>query len=253
MKNRYLLLVVTAIIPMSGIMARHNLTLEECLDSAIVNNATIKNARISQQQADEMKKEVFTNFFPSVQALAFGFKAADPFFDTGVEAVDNAFVRNVVNTLYNSYGRYLDFDNRITELQNGYLTAGIVTQPIFAGGRIVNGNKLADLGKEASNLQSEMTQRDILLDIEESYWLTVSLNEKASTVNKAIELLDTLTHDVELAQKAGLCTDNDALKVRLKKGEMLVNKVKLENGIKLATMNLCRMSGISSSRRMSRI
>ncbi|MCQ2059191.1 MAG: TolC family protein [Bacteroidaceae bacterium] len=248
MKNKYLLLIATVLIPaFTGVKAQQRLSLDNCLDSAIVNNATIKNAKISQQQAAEMKKEVITNYFPSVQALAFGFKASDPFINVGVEAIENAAIRNAVNTLYNTYGRYLGIDNRFTELQNGYMAAGIVTQPIYAGGRITNGNRLAKLGKEVSALQSEITQRDVLLDVEENYWLTVSLNEKANTVNKAIELLDTLTHDVELAQKAGIATDNDALKVRLKKGDMQVNKVKLENGIKLSTMNLCRISGIQYS------
>ena len=51
-------------------------------------------------------------------------------------------------------------------------------QPVFVGGQIVNGNRLAQVGVEASQYKAEIVERDLLLQVEESYWLVVSLQEK---------------------------------------------------------------------------
>ena len=65
-------------------------------------------------------------------------------------------------------------------------------QPLFAGGRIVNGNRLAAVGVEAARLQQELAREKTLLSVEENYWLIVSLYEKRRTILQAIDFLDTL-------------------------------------------------------------
>ena len=118
-----------------------------------------------------------------------------------------------------------------------------VVQPVFAGGRIIYGNKLASLGEEVSEFKDKMTQDEILLKTEEQYWLIVSLEEKSKTINKYEELLNRLLLQVEDAYKSGIVMKNDVLKVKLKLSEVLLNKSKLENGRNLATMAFCQFTG----------
>ena len=125
-------------------------------------------------------------------------------------------------------------------------TLGMVTaiQPVFAGGRIIAGNKLAALGEDVTNYQSQLYRNEVLLKTEEQYWLVASLSEKLSTIQKYEELLNNLMRQTEDAYNAGLILKNDLLKVKLKQSEVLLNKSKVENGKKLATMAFCQYISI---------
>jgi outer membrane protein TolC len=57
--------------------------------------------------------------------------------------------------------------------------------------------------------------------------------------------LDSLYREADDAWKAGLINRNDVLKVTLKQSEVSVSRLKLENGIRLASMVLCQYMGIS--------
>ena len=120
----------------------------------------------------------------------------------------------------------------------------MATEPVFAGGRIYYGNKLAQLGLNVSTQKLELSKNEVLFNTEEKYWLIVSLNDKMKTIEMYNRLLDTLYKDVSNAYKAGLINHNDVLKVALKQSELRMNKLKLENGKKLATMSFCNDIGI---------
>jgi outer membrane protein TolC len=116
--------------------------------------------------------------------------------------------------------------------------------PIYAGGQIKNGNKLAAIGEDVSREQQAMTTTDVLVRTDLLYWTIVSLNEKLKTLNSYKALLDTLNRDVANYNKAGLIQKNDLLKVQLKQNELQSNRLKLVNGISLTKRALCQHIGI---------
>ena len=210
-------------------------------------NVTIGNARLDVLAAEQVKRQAFTKYFPTVSATALGYRALNPMFEYGIGDIDNAQVRQDLYNLWAEYGGAIGIPPSISLAEKGTAVAATALQPLYAGGRIVNGNRLAQLGVEAAQLQQDLTQEKVLLSVEESYWLVVSLYEKRNTVLQAIDFLDTLGRDVLTAEEAGLVTRNDRLKVALKRDEMRSNLLKVENGIQLATMALCQMSGIDYS------
>jgi outer membrane protein len=125
-----------------------------------------------------------------------------------------------------------------------YTGAVTATQPVFTGGRIINGNQLARLGSDVSAQKLTMSTNEALFKTEEQYWQIISLTEKMNTINSYEHLLDTLYKDVNNAYKAGLINYNDVLRVSLKQSELKMNRLKLENGLKLATMAFCQHLGI---------
>jgi outer membrane protein TolC len=127
-----------------------------------------------------------------------------------------------------------------------YLNTASVTamQPIFTGGRIFNGNKLAKTGTEIYSENQTLTTTEVLVKTEELYWTIISLSEKTKTIESFKNLLDTLNRNVSVAYKAGLVQRTDLLKVQLKMNEIEVNKMKLNNGISLAKHALCQHIGI---------
>ena len=84
----------------------------------------------------------------------------------------------------------------VKAIDQGATAMVTAVQPIFAGGRIINGNKLASVGVEAAEYQQVMAEQNSLIQVEKSYWLVVSLMEKRQTVASLETLLDTLSRDV---------------------------------------------------------
>ncbi|MBP5497365.1 MAG: TolC family protein [Bacteroidales bacterium] len=240
---------ITIIAIMLGCAAMYaqSLTLDSCKVLALRNNAAVKNAALDVAAAQEVKKQAFTKYFPNVSVMAGGYYAANPLFEYGIDDIENANARQWLHNLYYEYGAAIGLPDRITLCENGVMAGAMVVQPVYMGGQIVNGNKLAKVGVEAAELKAQLTEDQITQQVEETYWQTVSLIEKRKTLRQAISFLDTLHRDVTAAAEAGLVTRNDILKVELKQNEMRSNMLKVNNGITLSTMLLCQMIGMEYS------
>lgn len=223
------------------------LSLDSCISLALKNSSKTQNSALEIEASKQVKKQAQTKYFPNVNLVGGGFQALNPFLELGIKDISNASVRDLLNNLYSEYGAALGLPNNISMFQRGMTAAATAVQPIFVGGQIVNGNKLAKLGIEASKLQNEITKQEVRLQTEESYWLVISLHEKVKMVEEAQAFLDTIYHDVTGAYKAGLITQTDVLKVTLKRNELKSSALKLKNGIQLAQMALCQSIGIAYS------
>ncbi|HEX2967568.1 MAG TPA: TolC family protein [Bacteroidales bacterium] len=104
--------------------------------------------------------------------------------------------------------------NAIDYMDTAAISASL---PLYAGGQIRNGNKLARLATDENRLKLDMTTSEVLLRIEQLYWAAVSLVEKMKTLENYTTLLYTLNRDVTSYLEAGLVQRNDLLKVQLNK------------------------------------
>lgn len=222
------------------------LTLEECREMALQNNSSAVGAALDLEAARYQKQEAFAEYFPRVSAMGFGFWAFDPLLEIGVKDIfgNNDFSNNLQG-LIDSYAPMYGLPTSYSTLSRGYLAGISVMQPIFAGGRIVNGNRLAALGVEAAGLQQEVQRRSTSDEIEGYWWQVVSLQEKRELLAGSKEFVDTLFRDVTAAYEAGLVTEDELLQVKLARNELLSNEVQLDNGLKLAKMNLLNSIGQS--------
>ncbi|MDD4634712.1 MAG: TolC family protein, partial [Bacteroidales bacterium] len=161
------------------------LSLQQCINFALQNNAAIKNAELDIDAAIMTKKAAYTKFYPSISATSGAFKSVNPFVDVDMKDVElkvsssDANVNDVLQTLYNTYGPYLsNIDLNMKMVDDGIYVSVMAVQPVYAGGRIVNGNKLANLGIDAMQLKSDLTEKDVIAKTEDAFWLVVSLQEK---------------------------------------------------------------------------
>lgn len=220
------------------------LTLDSCLYLARRNNADILSSQLEIDKAREVKAQVFTRFFPQISAGAFAYHALNPLVQIGINDIQSVDARRILQALYDLVSESTDIPADISIMRHGLLLNGVAVQPIFAGGRIVNANKLASLGVEAAELQAQVSKRDILENIESTYFLVLGLQEKTATVESTLSLLDSLTKTVNVALNAGLVTKSDALQIELKKNEMRAMQLQLSNAISLASQLLCIQIGI---------
>lgn len=245
MKKIILYIPLLFVFCFSSSLAQKSLSLEECKQLALQNNAKSKNSRFEIDAALQTKKSVFTNFFPTISAGAMAFKAQKGMMEMETQGGDLPVYDGNKDNL-SAATQYAYFPGGTTSLlKDGTFGFINIVQPLFAGGRILNGNKLAGLGAEVKELQDKMTRNEIILKTEEQYWQIVSLEEKYKTLNKYEEMLNSVLKQVEDAFSSGLAMKNDVLKVKLKLSELLMNKSKLENGKKLASMAFCQFIGIT--------
>lgn len=221
------------------------LTLDQCREMALQNNSSAVGAALDLKAAEYQKQEAFAEYFPRVSAMGFGFWAFNPLLEIGVKDIfgNNDFSNNLQN-LIEAYAPMYGISPTYSTLNRGYLAGISVTQPLFAGGRIVNGNRLAGIGVEAARLQQSMQTRSTADEIEGYWWQIVSLQDKQELLAGSMELVDTLYRDVSAAYEAGLVTEDELLQVKLARNELLSGEVQLRNGLRLAKMNLLNSIGM---------
>lgn len=206
------------------------LTLDECKERALKYNADIQTGKIDIEAARQTRKEAFTKYFPKISAGAATYKADDNL--VKVDIPDLTQLGLPVPAM------------EAGMLEEGNLVTVSAMQPVFAGGQIVNANKLAKTAMEASVLQLDVATDKVELETENYYWKIVSLKEAEKTVNVLDTLLQSLHKDVSLAVKAGVTTQNDLLTVQLKQNELQSTRLQVENGIRLSCMALSQHIGL---------
>jgi len=222
------------------------LTLDSCLRSARQRNCTIQSAQLEVAISRELKKQMLWKYFPQVSLSSFAFGSAKPLVDidatnTTMSGGLGTFLSDVAKAIAEGLGDSVSTD--IKMIRWGVTATAQAVQPVYWGGQIVTANKLAKLGIDAAQLKEEVSERDVLQEVTETYWLIVGLLEKRGTVSKISQLLDSIGDVANTAFNHGLVTRNDLLRVQLKRNEMQTKSLQLENGIQLASRLLCHMIG----------
>lgn len=205
-----------------------SLSVKDCIALSESNNPYIKNSALDIQSARLQKKEVFAEYFPRLSFRALGISSYNYLLDIAIGHELGELVREM------EIGGYTRF---------GFNATASLMQPIYAGGRIVAGNKLAKVGIKAAELKHEVKLREKREEIEKLYWEIVALEEKRHTIKHLEELLDVLYKDVNSALDAGVITESDLMLVKMKQNELKSGKIQLEGGIRLLKMNLFNTIG----------
>jgi outer membrane protein TolC len=241
--KKYLVILVLLLSMTAWAQEPLRLSVQDCIDMALENNIELKNSQLEIDKARATKNEARAEYFPSVSAQAIGFDALNPMFSFGIEDIDNAQLRQILYTLYAEYGANFGIDKEYSFIQNGVILNAMATEPVYAGGRIRNGNKLAKLGIEAAELQGKVKEDEVRLQTEQLYWQIVALQDKVTTLDMLDQLLDTLDKDLSGAIEAGLAMPTDQYKLRVKQNESQLNRKKLNDGITLLKMALAQTIG----------
>lgn len=224
------------------------LTLDSCFALAKANNVQMQTAQLEIEKAQQVKAQVFTKYFPQVSISSIGFFSARPFIEFGINDIQDddlsAFLSALITSLNDPEGLNMGLPTEINLMQAGHSVNATALVPVYAGGRIMNGNRLANVGVEAARLKAEVSERDMLENIESSYYLVLGLKDKVRTLESALALTDSLERIVDVALRAGLITKSDKLRLSLKQNELKAKQMQLGNGIVLASQLLCQQIGI---------
>lgn len=209
------------------------LSLEDCRRMAVENNAAVRVAEGNRQAATEVSREAFTKYFPNISAQWLGYKS------------NKGALQYTLPNLGDFIPELGNFPLGEIELIKKGWTGGLTAvQPIFLGGRIVNGNRLAHVGETVADLRKDGAVDKVLVTAEEYYWQIITLKSKKCTLESVMQMVDTLERQVAVAVKAGVAMRNDLLKVQLRRNELRSMMVDLDNGITLSSNLLAQYVGL---------
>lgn len=232
-----------------NLTAQTPLSLEALRDSALQNNVSLRRARMDIESSTQQRKEAFTNYFPTISATGAWFNANRSMAKMDIdpsEFVTPELGASLAQMLPAEALAALSSPMSMAMMKNGTIASITAIQPIFAGGQIVLGNKLARVGEEVSKLQLQLSENDVETQVEQYYWQLVSMKEKQRTLDAADSLLAALAGDVTAAVEAGVALRNDLLQVQLRQNENQSQRLKLENGQNLVHLLLTQFCGLKS-------
>jgi outer membrane protein len=273
---------VMALIACATLYGQRTLNQDSCEALALQNNKDLQIADEEVKQAEYEKKSAFAQYFPDIsikggylrnekQLALLGEDQYLPICYAGGAdgsiAVDQSQIANKMVAYNGSYvpldanGQPFDptknpekiiwknyttipKDQMTFDTRNIYVGVLNLTQPIFMGGKIVAYNKVCDLKKELADSKKETSRQEVLKNVDEAYWRTVSLYSKKKAVQGLIDLLDTMQNNVNEMVDEGVATKKDQLTVAVKRNEAKMTMVKVDNGIKLYKMQLAQYCGL---------
>jgi len=229
------------------IVAAQSYTLDQLKDSALHNNIAIRSAKYGVEAAQQQRKEAFTKFFPNVSGTGLWFNA-----NKGMAKMDIDPSGIITPELGASLAQMLPAEAlaamgnpiSMSMMKNGTIGSLMAVQPVFAGGQIINGNKLVKVGEEVNQLQLQLSENEVEKTVEQYFWQLASLQEKMKTINAVDTLLTDIYKDVDVAVRAGVAMRNDFLQVQLRRNDIESQRLKLQNGISIIRLLLSQYSGL---------
>ena len=227
-----------------------SLTLNQLLDSALQNNLATRDARLAIQAANEQRREAFTNYFPNISGTALWFNANKSMARMDIdpsEFITPELGAALAQSLPAEALMALSSPMTMTMMKNGTIAGIEAMLPIFTGGQIINGNKLARLGEQVSQLQLQLSEKEVEAQAEQYYWQLVAMEEKERTLDAVDALLADVAKDAQAAVDAGVALRNDLLQVQLRQNEMASQRLKLNNGQALLHLILTQYCGLKGT------
>ena len=216
------------------------LTLEDCIEEARTHNLRLAAADKQLQAARYDLRSMKANFLPSLSAAGtalYANSAGGLQIPGGLLPVLGA---DGMPTGSSAYFPGVDIGYKIGWLYGGGVKLEL---PLYAGGKIRTGYRMAQLGTELAAQYRRLTEQEVVIETSRAYADVLRARELRGVAERYHALLVELMRNVESARRQGLKAQNDVLYVQVKLNESELNLRRAENGLRLATMNLCHLTG----------
>ena len=233
------------------------LSLERCVQMAVESSYDLKIAEQTLQKAQAEKQAALSLYFPKISANAsttYMFKNLEfmqnideilPQFDISGANIDGAIKRLIQTGLDELRSEIVGSWKPIEVSVKGAFFAGVsLQQPIFAGGRIITGNKMAQTGVEMAEENLKLKKSETVVDAQKMYWLYVSVREKVKLVKSYQSLLEELEKLLTNVVDVEMINRNELLKLQVQANTVKLQTKQAQAGLELSRMALCQMVGV---------
>lgn len=192
------------------------LSLQDCRKMALRHSEDLQKANNTIRQAELDKRNALASYLPQLDATGIG-----------------------------TYMEGIDMMGMKLQMQGMYMAGIILTQPLYTGGRIRTGNRLARIGRDSRRENLHKTHMQVLVDTDHAYWNYIAVLWKVRMIDAYKVQMDTLFRQVETSLNVGMATGNDLLRIRTKQSDIHYQWQKAKNGANLCRLALCNVLGCS--------
>jgi len=250
------LTIIGVMLPASG-----EVTLDSCRRMALRNNKQMGIEQLKIEQAGYQRKQAQAAYKPSIDFAGTYMHMGR---NVSLVDIDNITPTQFLNPATGNYDFVIDAAagigisiegskvNAVTQKVKDALTfdthnifaAGVlVTQPIYMGGKIKALNQITKYAEEIAQLLHDRKAEDVIYDVDQAYWLVVSLKAKEKLAESYLQLVTNLDNDVKKMLEQGVTTRAVLLSVDVKVNEANVALTKVRNGLVLSRMALAQLCG----------
>lgn len=222
-------------------------SLEDFRAMAMQSNKDLQIASVNLKAAEETRKQVFTQFLPSIDFNGAYLRTGKSIKVLGEDQFLPVFSAPVVDPSSIAGFAYLPQDALSYDVKNVFAGSISLTQPVYMGGLVRQMYKLSQINEAVNKLESEQMMQNVILEVDESYWRCVSLLNKKKLAEQYLALLEKLLSNVEKMKAQGMATKGDVLNVRVKQNEANLALTKIDNGLELSRMALYQLCGLRIS------
>lgn len=241
------------------------LTLDSCRARALAHNRNVAMAAETAEKARHTVAAMRTNYFPKIAAggaylysnSSLNYTLSGGYLPTYSPLLGNSVLYpnllydgggNIVmgedgNPVFTSYA-YMPDVNFNVKLSGTYYANVSLDQPIYWGGKITAGYRMAKIGAQMADLNEAKTEQEVLLNVEEAYWNCVRAKELQVTAEQYMATVEEFYRTAQDAVKVDMASTNDLNKVQVKLSEARLQVAKVANARKVAAMNLCQQMGM---------
>ncbi len=248
------------------LMAGKQVSLEKCRELALERNKGLKSVSESHRAQSDLSRSALKDFLPSLSFDGNYTKLGDTWryqtpelslpiyeFNSATGEYEIKFVKKPDGTpLINpETGKpvpqeIIKVPSQEMEIgqRDNYLLNLRLTQPVFTGGKILQKYKISKHSKKIAQAQMQLKHSEVIYRTDYYYWNICAIQEQVKLAKQYKKMIESHLEDVKNFRAEGLATQNDVLKIEVKKNEAESKLLKAQNALKLAKMALCQHIGL---------
>lgn len=244
-------------------VAQQRLTLDDCREMAKEGNYNLKSSNEKIYASQDMLEAYKSSRLPNL-SLSAGYLYSTAAYSETIEggylptyspdANTGELLPNISGVAPDGsyiFSQYAYMPDMVFDVDFGSIfnVGGLVTQPIYMGGKIASAIKLASIGVDVAEMNRKLTESEVLISVDEAFYTTIKVEEMLLAAERYEQVVEEFHRQISNAQRAGMANRNDVMKVEVRLNEAKLARQKAENGLRLSRMNLCYEVGLPLSTR----
>lgn len=190
------------------------LSLQQCRERALAHNEELQKDNLEIQRAELDRKNALSARLPQIDGSLMGITTKDQ-----------------------------DMMGMTLQMRAFYLAGITLSQPLYTGGKITTGSKLAQVDVDVARLQQQKTRAELLCDVDKAWYSLINVQQKIVMLETYKHQLEVVTGQIRQTVEAEMAIGNDALRVETKLSEIDYQLQKARNGETLCRLALCDIIG----------
>ena len=220
---RYFLVILVSSVIICSVHAQQpehiRLTQAVCHELSVKNSEDVQKQQNALQQALLNKEIAFAGYLPDIDASLISVLMKDTKITDGMSL----------------------------QMTGTYIAGVSLTLPLYVGGKITTGNKLAKVGVEVQKINQEKTRQEVIYEADKAFFTYLAVKSKVTMLEAYMQQMDSLVSQVSLSVGVEMATNSDLLRIQAKRSEVDYNLKKAKNGMELCRMALCAALGLDLS------